>query len=208
MKKRLMIALAALISPVLVHASPDPFVGKWSLDVRNSVYPAGTCPKSMTIDMRPVGNGVRYQSTTTYKNGAIVHAEYTAAYDGKQAMVKTKRGFLLPVTIKRIDARTAEARYSRGFQVVATSRRVVSPDGKTMRITTISKDAEGRTVKTVGFYKRELNAKQTLASVTTGGESRILTGDDTDLHARPQGSDIAKRTNRVCVGPRTVAAVE
>ena len=122
--------------------------------MRTSIYPAGTCPKAMTIEMRPAGNGVWYQSTTTYKNGATVHAEYTADYDGKQAMVKTERGFLLPVTIKRIDARTAEASYARGFQVVATSRRVVSPDGKTMRITTLSKDATGRNVKTVGFYKR------------------------------------------------------
>ena len=154
MKKRLMIALALLISPVLVHASPDPFAGKWSLDVRNSIYPAGTRPDSMTIEMRQTGNGVLYQSATTYKNGAAIHAEYTASYDGKQAMVRTERGFLLPVTLKRIDSRTVEASYSRGFQVVATSRRVVSPDGKTMRITTISKDAGGRSVKTVGIYKR------------------------------------------------------
>lgn len=155
MKKGLMIALALLISPALVQASPDPFVGKWSLDVRSSIYRAGTCPKSMTIEMEQVGNGVWYQSATTYKNGAAMHTEYTAHYDGRQAMVKTDRGFLLPVSLKRIDARTVEASYSRGFQIVATSRRVVSPDGTTMRITTVSKDAAGKTVKTVGFYKRK-----------------------------------------------------
>jgi hypothetical protein len=154
MKKRLMIALAVLITPAFVRASPDPFEGKWSLDVRSSIYPAGTCPKSMTIEMRQVGKGIWYKSGTTYRNGATVHAEYTADYDGKQAMVRTERGFLLPVTIKRIDARTVEATYSRGFQVVATSRRVLSPDGKTMRITTISKDATGKSVKTVGLYRR------------------------------------------------------
>ena len=154
MYKSLFCALFVLISTALIHASPDPFVGKWNLDVRSSIYPPGTCPKSMTIEMRQAGSGVWYQSATAYKNGAAMHAEYTARYDGKQAMVRTERGFLLPVSLARIDARTVEASYSRGFQVVATSRRVVSPDGKTMRITTISKDATGRNVKTVGIYKR------------------------------------------------------
>lgn len=154
MNKRLMIALAVLISPALVHASPDPFVGKWSLDARSSIYPSGTCPKSMTIEMRQVDSGVWYQSKTTYRNGAVIDAECTASYDGKQAIVRTGGGFFLPVSLTRIDARTVKASYSRGFQVEATSRRVVSPDGKTMRITTISKDAAGRRVKTVGFYKR------------------------------------------------------
>ena len=154
MTKILIFALAVLVSPALVHASSDPFVGRWTLDVRSSVYPAGTYPKSMTIEMKEVGDGVTYQSATTYGNGLSMHAEYTASYDGRQAMVRTERGFLLPVSLKRIDTRTVEARYLRGFQVVATSRRVVSADGRTMRITTISKDATGRTVKTVGSYKR------------------------------------------------------
>jgi hypothetical protein len=154
MKKSVVLTLAVLMSPAFVHASPDLFAGKWTLEVANSIYPAGTCPKSMTIEMKQVDSGVWYQSATTYRNGAVTHAQYTARYNGQQAMVRTDHGFLLPVSLKRIDARTAEASYSRGFQVVATSRRVVSPDGKTMRITTISKDATGRNVKTVGFYKR------------------------------------------------------
>ena len=154
MNKRLNFALAVLISPVIAHASPDLFVGKWNLDVRRSIYPGGTCPKSMTIQMEQVDNGVRYHSATTYKDGIMVHAQYIANYNGKQAMVRTDRGFLLPVSLKRMDARTVEASYSRGFQVVATSRRVVSTDGKTMRITTVSKDATGKTVKTIGFYER------------------------------------------------------
>jgi len=104
--------------------------------------------------MEQLDNGVRYLSATTYKDGTMVHAQYIASYNGKQAMVRTDRGFLLPVSLKRIDASTVEASYSRGFQVVATSRRVVSRDGKTMRITTTSKDAMGRNVKTIGFYER------------------------------------------------------
>jgi hypothetical protein len=39
----------------------------------------------------------------------LQNLQYTADYDGKQAMVKTKRRFLLPVIINLIYARTAEA---------------------------------------------------------------------------------------------------
>jgi hypothetical protein len=155
MMKGLLIALTLLMLPEFVQASTDPFVGRWSLDVRNSIYSTGTHPKSMTIEMKQVGNGVWYESATTFKNGAVMHTQYTAHYDGRQAMVETDHGFMLPVSLKRMGARTVEASYSRGFQIVATSRRVVSLDGKTMRITTISKDQAGRSVKTIGLYKRE-----------------------------------------------------
>jgi len=60
----------------------------------------------------------------------------------------------LPVSLKRIDRNTVEASYLRGRQVVATSRRVVSKDGRTMTITTTSPDKDGKTVTNVGVYER------------------------------------------------------
>src|SRR5437588_3700794 len=73
MKKRVVLALAVLMSPALGHASPDLFAGKWTLEVRNSIYPAGTCPKSMTIEIKQVDSGVWYQSIATYKNRSEEH---------------------------------------------------------------------------------------------------------------------------------------
>src|SRR5206468_147714 len=108
----------------------------WVLNVEKSSYPPGTCPKSMVIEMETIENGVRYVSTTEYANGATSRAQYEAKYDGKEALVQGSRGLLLPVSLKRLHANTVLATYRRGFKVVATSRREVSSDMRTMTITT------------------------------------------------------------------------
>ena len=126
-----------------------------SMSVARSKYPAGTCTTSMIIEMRPAGQGISYRSDSTFKNGSAAHAQYTADYDGKQVIVMSAHGLLLPVSLKRIRPRTVEATYIRGMQVVATSRREVSLDGRRMTITTVSKDLSGKTVKAIGVYEKQ-----------------------------------------------------
>jgi len=144
----------SLLSSAIAETT-DPFAGKWKLDVRRSKYPAGTCPTTMVIEMKPLDQGVWYHSDATYKNGGQIHAQYTAGYDGKQVIVTGDRGLLLPVSLKRLDSHIVVASYSRGLQLVATSRRVVSRDGRLMTITTTSLDRSGKMVMTVGLYTRE-----------------------------------------------------
>jgi len=153
-----LIAITALLTTA--SASGDPFVGEWVLDPQHSTYLPGTCPKQMVIQMDPAANGIRYRSFTTYKNGGTDRAEYTAEYNSRQVPVLGGRGFLLPVSLKRIDSRTVVASYMRGFQVVATSRRVVSGDGLRMTIITTSKDRSGRKVTTIGIYRKKLEKRQ------------------------------------------------
>jgi hypothetical protein len=148
-------AVLVLIASVTVMASTDPFLGKWILNPPQSKYPVGTCPKRMVIEMKSQGNCIHYHSETTYANGASARSEYTAAYDGKSALVTGNRGMLLPVFLKRPNAQTVIASYTNALQVVATSRRVVSRDGQHMTITTISKDQSGKDVTIVGVYDRQ-----------------------------------------------------
>ena len=155
MKKTTCVLLMAILASSAMGSS-DPFVGKWVLDVRRSEYPAGTCPRTMVIGMETTGKGVRYRSDATYANGGKLHSEYTADYDGNQAIVMGARGMMLPVFLRRIDAHTVVASYTKELMVVATSRRVVSEDGRVMTITTISKDPSGKSVKTVGVYEKQL----------------------------------------------------
>ena len=147
-----LIALALLATRAT--ASTDPFLGEWKLNVQHSIYPAGTCPKQMTIEMTATARGVQYHSNATYANGTKTQAQYVADYNGKQAAVMGDRGFLLPVSLKRIDSHTVLASYIRGTQLMATSRRVVSPDGQRMTITTKSRPSPGKSVTSVGWYER------------------------------------------------------
>jgi len=155
MKAIISLLIATALLTTRVTASSDPFVGKWKLDTRHSSYPAGTCPKEMVIEMEAAGQGVRYRSQSTYANGRTTRAEYTAEYNGKQAVVVGDHGLLLPVSLKRIDAHTVVASYTRGLQVIATSRRVISSDERRMTITTKSRDQDRRNVTTFGVYERK-----------------------------------------------------
>ena len=109
----------------------------------------------MKIQMESVGHGIRYLSDALFADGRFTHSEYTADYDGNQAMVLGSRGLMLPVFLKRIDQRTVVASYTKDLMVVATSRRVVSGDGQTMTITTESKDSSGKLVTTVAVFVRQ-----------------------------------------------------
>jgi hypothetical protein len=162
MKRHLSLLLAVLIiSPTLpvIAATPacdhDPFAGVWHLNPQKSRYPGATCPKRMVIVMACAGNGVRYRSETIYADGHASRSEYNANYDGREAIVMGSGGLLLPVSLKRIDAYTVVATYRGGGQIIATSRRVVSKDGKKkMTITTNSSDQSGKNVRSIGIYEK------------------------------------------------------
>ena len=108
----------------------------------------------MLIEMEPTAHGVHYRSETIFADGRTLHSEYSADYDGKESMVMGAHGMLLPVTLKRTDPKTVVATYTRGFQVIAVSRRTVSLDGRSMTITTTSKNQSGKNVTNVGVYDR------------------------------------------------------
>ena len=60
------------------------------------------------------------------------------------------------MALKRVDTRTVEATYQRYQKTVATSTRVLSKNGKTMTVTTVSKDKPGKIVANVGVYVRAM----------------------------------------------------
>jgi hypothetical protein len=150
----LLISLVLPASATTPAGSNDPFAGTWNLNTQKSRYARGACPKRMVIVMETAGEGIRYRSETTYANGNTARAEYTADFSGKEAIVVGSAGLLLPVSLKRLDAYTVVAKYTRGLQVVATSKRVVSRDGRLMSTTTISPDKYGKKVTSVGVYEK------------------------------------------------------
>jgi hypothetical protein len=154
MKTNRCFLMAAMLLVSTALWATDPFVGRWTLNTQKSKYPPGTCPKRMVIEMEPAGRGIRYHSETTLANGGSTYSDYTADYNGKQAIVMGARGMLLPVALKRTNTNTVVASYTKSLQVVATSRRVVSPDGRFMTITTTSQDRSGKPVTSVGVYER------------------------------------------------------
>jgi hypothetical protein len=152
-------AFATLLCQTAGIAAPvtaDPFDGIWILDLKRSQIDPQDRPVGMTISIHTVEQSVHYDSETRYQNGRVAQMHYTARYDGPPARVTGTVGLMLPVSLKRLDCNTVEARHVRGFQVVATSRRAISEHGKLMTITTTSpQSAQDRTARVAVFVKLE-----------------------------------------------------
>jgi len=137
----------------VIHAA-DPFDGQWKLDLERSRITCRDRPAHMLITLRTVGQLVSYTSETLYSNGRISRAHYTAGYDGTPALVTGSFALMIPVSLKHIDSNTVEASYVRGFQVIATSRRVVSEDGNLMTVTTNSNVPGDKSIPDVSVFVR------------------------------------------------------
>jgi hypothetical protein len=111
-------------------------------------------PEQMVIVMTATADGIHYRSEIKHAGGKTSVTEYTAGYEGSLSMVSGPAGVMAPVALKRLDARTVEASYVRGLKVVATSRRIASPDGKSMTVTTISSGPDGQPYTNVAVFKR------------------------------------------------------
>lgn len=149
-----LLVLVSLLCATKVQAGDDLFLGTWRLDTQASHYAAGEMPRSMVIVMAQAPEGISYRSVATRADGRSATAEYLADYSGNLAMVVGDAGMLVPVSVRRIDPYTVEATYIRGFKPVAVSRRVVSPDGSVMTITTNSPGAAAPALANVGVYVR------------------------------------------------------
>jgi hypothetical protein len=149
-----LLVLVSMLCAAGVQASDDLFLGTWSLDTQASHYAAGEMPRSMVIVMAQAPEGIRYRSVSVLPDGRSATAEYLADYLGNLAMVVGDAGMMVPVSVRRIDPYTVEATYIRGLKPVAVSRRVVSPDGSVMTITTSSPGQSAPALANVGVYVR------------------------------------------------------
>ena len=108
-------------------------LGTWKLNVVKSKYKAGVPPQNQIRIYEPSGQGVKVTVKTTYANGRSTTVEYVADYDSVEYPV-TGAPDADTIALKKVAPRTAEAVISHAGQVMATVRRVISEDGKTMTI--------------------------------------------------------------------------
>ena len=134
-------------------AQSDPAVGSWALNLGKSKYTPGPAPKSQTVTITAVPNGIKVSAKGVDGDGKPTSTEYTASYDGKDVPVLFN--LVYDVTaLKRIDANTSELVRKKAGKTVQTARRLISTDGKTMTVTTTGVDERGRQVNNVAVYDK------------------------------------------------------
>jgi hypothetical protein len=138
-----MLALGAAIATAQVKKGADPILGTWTLNRALSRYVPGPPPEKRTVTFTMVDDTLKESTETTrafrseFQAGGLGGTEtsdYTAKFDG--TFVPISNSGLSFVALKRVDARTIERTGRVGKDVVETSTRVVSPDGKRLTITT------------------------------------------------------------------------
>jgi hypothetical protein len=140
-------------------AADDPFIGTWVLNAAKSEAPLGAVPGSATVVVTSAGVG-RYKSVSeTTIAGATMRGEITFGLDGKDynAIVDPKPpgAASLVQSFQRVGRNAYRTTVKMNGQAIATTLNEVSPDGKTMTLTTTGTGARtGATAVTV-FDKRD-----------------------------------------------------
>jgi len=138
----------------LALAQSDPAVGTWKLNTAKSRYDPGPVPKSNTITITAVANGIHVVAKGENGAGQPTGIDYTTTYDGKDSPVKGAPAYDT-VSTKRVDANTTETIRKKDGKQVQSATRKVSADGKTMTVTTRGKDERGRTLNTVAVFDKQ-----------------------------------------------------
>lgn len=119
---------------VFSQTAKDPVVGSWELNLAKSTF-AGNVPQHRIISFEVTKDGaIREIAKTQQANGGWDEVTYTAKEDGKDYPISNS--VLDTVSLKRVDAHTVERMGKVRGRVVETRKRVVSPDGHVMTVTT------------------------------------------------------------------------
>ena len=152
------VVVLALAGPALMLAKgPDPFVGTWKLNLANSKYTGAAAPKSDTLTFETQANGLRLTREGIAADGSRIAYSFATSLDGKPVPVSGsgRPGGADMEAVKRINSNTTTATYTKAGNVVATTRNVVSKDGKVMTITVKATNANGQPVNTVAAYDKQ-----------------------------------------------------
>jgi hypothetical protein len=131
----------------------DPLLGTWVLNVAKSMLSPGPAVKSQRRTYEAQPKGVKAKIETVYADGHSTSIEYVADHDSVEYPV-TAVPDSETIALKKIDIYTAEATLTHAGNVMATIRRAISKDGKTMTITYKETGQRGLGT-TVALYEKQ-----------------------------------------------------
>lgn len=149
--RTIFLVFAAVAS--MLWAANEALFGTWKLNLAKSKV-VGPAPRSRIMKIEPAGSGIQVTVDEIDAQGKPNSRSYTANFDGKDV-----RNPIAPdrdtISWKQIDTHTWETTSKQAGKVTATSRRVLSPDGKVFTLTTTSQNAQGQPVVAVMVYEKQ-----------------------------------------------------
>jgi hypothetical protein len=129
--KTLLTAIA--LCSLLAAAAPDPVIGVWRLNLTRSRFNPGPAPRSQTRTYIENAKGIQVTIHSVDLKGRSSTIEFPEKYDGKDYAVQGS-DVADALAMVRINDYMAEATMKHGGMVVATARRLITDEGKTLVI--------------------------------------------------------------------------
>jgi hypothetical protein len=152
----ILLAITLIGAPLVLssHAvRSDPVLGVWNLNVAKSKFISNPAPKSQTRTYETHPQGIKATIKTTYADGKTSTIQYIASYDSVEYPVTGSLQFDA-IAMKKIDDFTAEASLIHAGKEIASARRVISEDGKTMTVT-FRMNVSGGEVTNVSVFEKD-----------------------------------------------------
>jgi hypothetical protein len=129
--KTLLIAIT--LYTLLAAAGPDPILGVWKLNLARSRFNPGPAPRSQTRTYVETPKGIQVTIRSVGVNGRSSTIEFPERYDGRDYPVQGSE-VADALALVRINDYMAEAAMKHAGNVVATAKRLITDEGKTLII--------------------------------------------------------------------------
>jgi len=146
--------LAVAAFPQVGFAQGDPFIGTWQINLAKAKYNPGPPPKSLTVNIQGDGQNRKVATVGIGSEGNPFASVTELAEDGKPHPV-TGSLIVDAEAWTRVDARTVNIGRTKAGKLYQTITFVVSPDGKTLTITSARTDENGRQYNNIGVYEKQ-----------------------------------------------------
>jgi hypothetical protein len=137
--------LVVLAITTIGALAADNTIGTWKLNLEKSKYTPAPMPlKNLTIAREASDGGAKVTNTGEQTDGTRISATYTVKYDGQEVSVPGNSPYDT-IAVKQVNANTlTDERKKTGGSYHATSRLVISGNGKTMTTTAKGTNAAGQ----------------------------------------------------------------
>jgi hypothetical protein len=133
----------------------EPLFGIWRLNLAESDFASGPSAYSrVTCKIEPLKDGMKVVYDMVGVRGGVTHWEWTGRIDGNHYALQG-----VEEVITNAYTRTGDRTYTMVFKVdgraATTNHIVISPDGRTMTVTTAAVTAKGGNVVNTVIYNRQ-----------------------------------------------------
>jgi hypothetical protein len=157
MKKHSIVVLTMVIVVLALATSAmaaDPFVGTWKLNLAKSKFNDGWIPKSWTVRIKAMDNGLTMEGDLINADGKVDHSEDTTyRFDGKDYLDPSSPGLFRSCT--RPNANRYVCVFKQDGKETGRWVDVISRDGKTAILTDKGKNDKGQEYNNTYVWDRQ-----------------------------------------------------